>query len=56
MNKVVLNKIIKKMAEKQNAKSKLNAGALRESASLFIKAVLELSNEEKLALVSKITK
>lgn len=56
MNKVILNKIIKKMAAKQNAKSKLNAGSLRESASLFVKAVMELSDEEKLAFVSKVTK
>ena len=56
MNKVVLNKIIKKMAEKQNSKHKLNSGQLREAVSLFLKSIVELSNEEKLALVSKITK
>ena len=56
MRKDILNKIIKKMAAKQNDKSKLNAGALREAANLFMKSVLELSDEEKLALVSKITK
>lgn len=56
MKKEILNKIIKKMASKQNAKSKLNAGELREAANLFVKSVVELSDEEKLAFVGKLTK
>ncbi len=56
MNKKVMNAIIKKMAAKQNKNTKLNGGQLREAASLFMKAVVELSTEEKLALVSKLSK
>lgn len=42
-----MNKIIKLMAKRQNPKRKLNAGQLRESVSLFILAVKELSLENK---------
>lgn len=56
INKKVMNAIVKKMAANQNAKSKLNAGQLRESASLFIQALVELSLEEKAQLINSMTK
>ena len=51
-----MNKIIKSMAKNQNAKSKMNAGQLRESAKLFIWAIIELSNEDKSSMVKSISK
>lgn len=51
IKKEILNKIVKKMAENQNAKSKLNAGQLREASTLFINALVELSLEDKAAMI-----
>lgn len=51
MKKEVMNAVIKSMAKNQNAKSKLNAGQLREAATLVFKAIRELSAEQKLAAV-----
>lgn len=55
IKKEIMNKLIASMAKNQNKKSKLNAGALREAASLFIKAMLELSAEDKLQFVTKVS-
>lgn len=55
INKKVLNAIIKKMGEKQNKVKKLNAGQLRESASLFIESLVELSLEDKALLINSMT-
>lgn len=56
MKKQILNAIVKKMSEKQNKNKKLNAGELREAASLFLKAIVELSDEQKLSFVSSLAK
>jgi hypothetical protein len=56
INKKVMNQIIKKMAEKQNKKSMLNAGQLREAVSLFLKSLVELSEQEKLELIKGLAK
>jgi hypothetical protein len=47
LKKEVMNKIIASMAKNQNKKSKMNAGELREAAALFVKAMFELSAEDK---------
>lgn len=51
MKKSTQNKLVKLMAKHQNEKTKLNAGALREAMTIFIKALKELSAEEKLDLM-----
>jgi hypothetical protein len=56
INKKIMNQIIKKMAEKQNKKSMLNAGQLREAVSLFLKSLVELSEQEKLELIKGLAK
>lgn len=56
MKKSVMNSLVKKIAEKQNAKKKLNAGQIREVMSLFLKSLVELSSEQKLELAAKIVK
>lgn len=54
LKKEIMNKIVASMAKNQNSKSKMNAGQLREAASLFVKAMLELSESDKLEFVSKL--
>lgn len=56
IKKEIMNKIVQKMSGKQNKNSKLNAGQLREAVSLTFKAILELSQEDKLSLVSSVAK
>jgi hypothetical protein len=56
IKKKVMDQIIKKMSEKQNKKSKLNAGQLREAVSLFLKSLIELSEAEKLELIQGLSK
>lgn len=56
IKKSVMNTIIKKMAEKQNKKSKLNAGQLREAVTLFLKSIVELSEQEKLEMIQGLSK
>ena len=56
MKRSTMNALIKKMSEKQNAKSKLNAGQLREAVNLFLKSIVELSEEQKLEMVYKVSK
>lgn len=56
MKKSTMNALIKKMAEKQNKNKKLNAGQLREAITLFLKSIVELSEEQKLELVYKVSK
>lgn len=51
MKKHIQNKLIKLMAKHQNDKKKLNSGQLREAVNIFIKALKELSAEEKLDLL-----
>ena len=53
MKKSTQNKLVKLMAKHQNEKTKLNAGALREAMTIFIKALKELSAEEKIELLAK---
>ena len=53
MKKQIQNKLIKLMAKHQNDKKKLNSGQLRESVNIFIKALRELSAEEKIELLAK---
>ena len=53
LKKEIMNKIIASMAKNQNKKSQMNAGQLREAAALFIKAMFELSAEDKLQFVTK---
>lgn len=54
MKKQIQNKLIKLMAKHQNDKKKLNSGQLREAVSIFIKALKELSAEEKIELLTKV--
>jgi hypothetical protein len=56
MKRATLNIIVKKMSEKQNKNSKLNAGQLREAVTLFLKSIVDLSNEEKLSIVADLSK
>lgn len=56
IKKTVMNTIIKKMSEKQNKKSKLNAGQLREAVTLFLKSITELSEQEKLEMIQGLSK
>lgn len=56
INKRVLNAIIKSMAANQNENKKLNSGQLREAASLFLKALVSLSLEDKAILINSMTK
>ncbi|HEY9705627.1 MAG TPA: hypothetical protein V6C58_24525 [Allocoleopsis sp.] len=44
------------MAEKQNKNSKLNAGQLREAVTLFLKSIVELSEQEKLEMIQGLSK
>ena len=53
MKKATQNKLIKLMAKHQNDKKKLNSGQLREAMTIFIKALRELSAEEKIQLLAK---
>ena len=54
MEKAILNEVIKTMGALQNKKKKQNAGQLRESALLFIKAVKQLAPEKKLKVIKKL--
>ena len=54
IKKDIMNKIVASMAKNQNSKSKMNAGSIREAAALFVKAMLELSESDKLEFVSKL--
>lgn len=56
MNKKLQNKLVKLITEKQNAKSKLNAGQTREFIALYAKAVKLLSVDEKLELINYLSK
>lgn len=47
IKKEIQNKIIKSMAKNQNKKSMLNAGQMREALNLVLKAIVELSAEDK---------
>jgi hypothetical protein len=47
VSKSAQNELIKIMSAKQNAKHKLNAGALREAAKITLEALLELSSKSK---------
>lgn len=51
MNKKLLNQLISLMSKKQNSKKKLNAGQLREAASICLKSLNELSSENKNTLI-----
>lgn len=56
MNKKLQDKLVKLITEKQNAKSKLNAGQAREFIALYAKAVKSLSADEKLELIKYLSR
>ena len=51
-----LNELIKIMSTKQNAKAKLNAGALRESAKIAMESILELSAKSQAEIAAAMIK
>lgn len=52
----IMNKIVRKMSEKQNNTSRLNAGMLREAVTLVFKAISDLSQEDTLGVISAVVK
>lgn len=56
VSKSAQNQLIKIMSTKQNAKLKLNAGALREAAKITLESILELSPKAKVELAAALIK
>lgn len=50
MKKPIMNKLVKLIAKKQNAKNKMNAGQIREFIKCYYLAILELTKLEITAL------
>ena len=61
IKKAFMNEIIKRMAKKQNAKKKLNAGQMRECVRIFLESLIEKSQEGEITEIdihklAKVTK
>lgn len=51
---VMLNKLVKAVAKKQNTKNKLQAGEIREMVKAVLSSVPELNNNEKVFLLKQL--
>lgn len=56
MQKSLQNKLVKLISQKQNDKSKMNAGQIRELLKLYLSSIQYLSSNEKLELIKYLSK